>query len=130
MADRIEVQHLPPGIAKGSTLYNWQFGGGDPYHLPGDLGTANRLANGNLRPYETAILDVVLSQDSPISQRQLESIVSARMGATRGQVYPGAQRLAQHGSISRKKIRGQWHYARPGYSFLAAAKSAEGAQDV
>ena len=122
MADQIEIRHLPPGIAKGSTLYNWQFGG-YKYGLPAEIGTAQRLASGNLKPYETAILDVVLNRETPISQRELESILAARLGATHGQVYPGAQRLAQHGCISRKKIRGQWHYAKPGYSFLAAVKS-------
>jgi hypothetical protein len=121
MPDRVQIQRLPPGIARGAKLYHWQFGITDNT-FPAKIGTARRLAEGVLKPCEAAVLDVVLNHDTDMAQTQLESILSARMGASRSQVYSAAQRLAKHGSLCRKKVGRQWHYAKPGYSWRAAAK--------
>jgi hypothetical protein len=122
MADRIQIQRIPPGTAKGATLYHWQFGV-TLDSFPHDIGTARRLAEGKLKPFEEAVLEVVLTHEADMSQRQLESILSARMGAMPWQVYSAAQRLAKHGSLCRKKVGRQWHYAKPGYSVAGGGQT-------
>jgi hypothetical protein len=117
---------LPPGITKGAKLYHWQFGVTDT-SFPADIGTARRLAEGKLKPFEAAVLDVVLSHESDVPQRELERLLAERMGASRSQVYVAAQRLAKHRSLCRKKVGRQWHYAKPGYSWRSAAKQRHGA---
>ena len=121
MPDRVQIQHLPPGAARGARLYHWQFGVTDN-SFPAELGTARRLADGDLKPSETAVLEIVLGRAGDLPQKELETILHEATGATRSQVYTAAQRLAKHGSICRKKIGRQWHYAKPGFSWRAAAK--------
>ena len=111
-----EITRCPPGAAKGSTLYSWQFGAGPAGLL--DVGTARRLADGDLKPCEIAVLDIVLAESGDIPQRVIEGILADRMGATRSMVYAAAQRLAKHGKICRKKIGKRWHYAKPGFHWL------------
>jgi DNA-binding MarR family transcriptional regulator len=109
----MEIKKCPPGIARGAHLQLWQF-----YHESGNelahpQGTA-RLANGDLSQQEAAILTTVLHQPGPISQREIEAIMAERLGMSRSQVYNTAQRLAENGSICRRKIGSMWHYWRAG----------------
>jgi uncharacterized protein (DUF3820 family) len=112
-----EVTKCAPGVAKNSN-YNpaWQFTGGarDIRNVPdSDIERAKRLAREDFRPWESAILEVVLNQPGPIGQKDLAAAVT-KMGIHRWRVLPTAQMLAAHGKIARKKIGRQWHYAKPG----------------
>jgi len=55
-----------------------------------------------------------------MSQRELETVLGAIVGASRSQVFRSAQNLAKCGVIGRKKIGRQWHYAKPGFSWRQA----------
>src|SRR5260370_26096181 len=106
-----EITRCPAGAAKGATLYSWQFGPGPPGLL--DVGTARRLAEGDLKPCETAVLEIVLAESCDIPQRVLEGLLSDRMDATRSMLYTAAQRLAKHGKICRHKMGRQCHQSKP-----------------
>jgi hypothetical protein len=111
-----EITKCPPGVAKNARLDQWQF---DVDAVgPANPGTARRLAAGEFTPCENAVLEIVLERSGDMPQRELETLLSARMGASRSLVYGAAQRLATHGKICRKEIGRQWHYARPGYHWL------------
>src|SRR5260370_25745119 len=94
-----EITRCPAGAAKGATLYSWQFGPGPAGLL--DVGTARRLAEGDLKPCETAVLEIVLAESCDIPQRVLEGLLSDRMGATRSTAYTPAPRLPTHARIVR-----------------------------
>ena len=126
MADLNETAKItkcPPGTAKGSTLHQWQFGWNDRLG-PAEIGTARRLAEGDLKPCETLVFEVVVNHPSDMPQRDLEKLLFTQIGATRSQVYSAAQRLAKHGKLGRKKVGRQWHYAKPGFSWRSAQKAA------
>jgi hypothetical protein len=112
-----EITKCPPGVAKNASLYQWQFGI-EADDLPVDIGSARRLAVGDFKPCERAILEIVLNLTGDMPQRELESLLAAQMRVTRSLVYSSAQRLAKQGKISRKIVGRQWHYARPGFHWL------------
>ena len=88
MADLNEtkITKCLPGTAKGSTLHQWQFGVNDRLGPPG-IGTARRLAEGDLKPCETLVFELVMNQPRDIPQRDLETLLFTQIGATRSQVY-------------------------------------------
>ena len=109
--DRVTL--CPPGAATGARLTDWQFGGSrHGYAFPGRV---QRLAREEFTPCETAVLAAVLQGRGDIAQPQLCLLVRAQLRASRSCIAKAAQQLAQHGKIGRKKIRGGWHYAKPGF---------------
>jgi uncharacterized membrane protein len=111
-----EITKCPPGTAKNASLHQWQFGPGAIE--PADIGSARRPAVGDFTPCERAVLEIVLEKSGDIPQRDPEALLSKQIGASCSLVYASAQRLAKHGTICRKKIGRQWHYARPGHHWL------------
>ncbi len=121
--DAPQITKCPPGIARGSSVQQWQFGLNDPYGIA-DIYTARRLALGELRPCELALFELIVDHPGDMPQRELEVLLFTQMGASASQVHSAAQRLAKHGKISRKKVSRQWHYAKPGFSWRSAQRAA------
>jgi hypothetical protein len=119
-----EITKCPPGVARNARLHYWQFGVNDEFG-PANIGTARRLATGDLTPCEGAIVDIVLNRSGDVPQRELEAELAKRLGKSPAFVYRAAQRLAKHGTICRKKISRQWHYARPGFHWLRPRQNHE-----
>ncbi len=114
------ITRCPPGCAKGSRLFLWQFGVKYSFFPPCESAAVWRIAAGELNPCETAIFNVVLDRPGDMSQRELETVLGAIVGASRSQVFRSAQNLAKCGVIGRKKIGRQWHHAKPGFSWRQA----------
>ena len=110
----MEIRKCPPGVAKGAHLQRWQFDRDSPSEEPAHPRRALRLAHGDLSQWEEAVLNTVLNHPGPVNQRDLEAIMSERLGMSHSQVYNAAQRLAENGSICRMKVGRTWQYWRAG----------------